>query len=212
MAQVPLRKNGQRLGRKGLETRTSLLDATRELLNEVTPLHLTASSIAKRAGSSTATFYMYFNDVADILWSLCAGITQDTVDLFANDSILRDPARLDDEAPAFIRSYAKIWRRHEALLLYRNLQADMGNPKFNALLTKTGLPILMGITDRIISARGADRITRRDANAEAVVVVSAMDRLAGAVALYPTDSVIPDVLWDALGRVLANMLRPVPRD
>lgn len=201
-------KAGQTLGNKGHETRLRLMAAARRLINKSSPLNLTAAAIAKEAGTAGATFYVYFDDVEDILWALCDSIAQDTTNLFADDSILRVDERLEQDALAFVKAYADIWTRHGPLLLYRNLESDRGNPRFYALMLRISLPILRGLTDRIVAKSTPEKpITRGEANAEAVVLYAAMDRIAAALHQYPRDSLMPDVLLRAQARVLVRMLR-----
>lgn len=182
--------------------------AARRLMNKTSPLSITAAAIAKEAGTAGATFYVYFNDVEDIVWALCNAIAQDTTNLFADDSILRDDARLEKDALAFVKAYAEIWTRHGPLLLYRNLESDRGNARFNQLVLRIALPILKALTDRIVAASTTNRpITRGEANAEAVVIYAGMDRIAAALHQYPRDGLMPDVLLRAEARVLTRMLR-----
>lgn len=202
------RKDGQILGRKGVETRHALIEAARRLMYRMSPFQITVAAISKEAKTAPATFYVYFDDVEDILWALCDLVTEDTTDLFADDSLLRAPERLEEDALKLVKGYSAIWSRHSVILSYRNLEADRGNARFNLLLTRTGLPIMQGLTERIVAAAPADRpVRRRDANAEAVVILSAMDRLSAAVLLYPEQSVMPDVLHAALARIISRSLR-----
>jgi AcrR family transcriptional regulator len=201
-------KAGQPLGNKGTETRLRLMAAAQRLMNKTSPLNLTAAAIAKEARTAGATFYVYFNDVEDILWALCDSVATDITNLFADDSILRDDARLDKEALAFVKAYAEIWTRHGPLLLYRNLESDRGNTRFNQLVLRIAMPILKALTDRIVANSKAGKpITRGEANAEVVVIYAAMDRIAAALHQYPRDSLMPDVLLRAEARVLTRTLR-----
>lgn len=196
------------LGNKGMETRRTLMAATRRLLDRESPLNVTAASISKEAGTAPATFYVYFDNVEDVLWALCDSISQDTSDLFPSPDTLRVDERLEEDALAFIKGYSEIWGRHGPLLLFRNLEADRGNKRFNQLVLRIALPILQGLTDRIVEANAPDQpVTRSEANAEAVVLIAAMDRIAAAIHLYPEDSLMPDVLQRAQARVLTRMLR-----
>src|SRR5262245_56271589 len=70
------------LGNKGKETRQLLMATARRLLDQVSPLSLSAAAISKEAGTSPATFYVYFDNVEDILWALCDEITEDVSHLF----------------------------------------------------------------------------------------------------------------------------------
>ncbi|MDG2003280.1 MAG: TetR/AcrR family transcriptional regulator [Novosphingobium sp.] len=179
--------------------------AARQLLDMVSPLSLSAASISKEAGTSPATFYVYFDNVEDILWAICDAITDDTSDLFPDRSFLRREDRLEKDALAFVNGYCDIWSRHGPLLLYRNMEADRGNSRFNQLVLRIGLPILEGLTDRIVEADPS--VKRREANAEAVVLIAAIDRVASALHTWPENSLLPDVLLKAEARVLTRMLR-----
>ena len=59
-------KNGQLLGRKGMETRKRMMEAARRLLATRSPFDLTALLITREAKSAPATFYVYFDDVQDV--------------------------------------------------------------------------------------------------------------------------------------------------
>lgn len=196
------------LGNKGKETRLLLMATARKMLDKVSPLSLSAAAISKEAGTSPATFYVYFDNVEDILWALCDEITEDVSHLLEDESTLRDEARLEEDALAFVKGYCDIWAHHGPLLLYRNMEADRGNKQFNQLFLRIALPILEGLTDRIVEAAPADQpVSRSDANAEAVVFFSAIDRIAAALHLWPEDSLMPEVLLRAEARVLTRMLR-----
>jgi AcrR family transcriptional regulator len=196
------------LGRKGKETRRALMEATNRLLAVSSPMSLSALAISAEAKTSPATFYVYFDNVEDVLWTLCEAISEEASHLFPRDDFLRVDADLEEDALAFIRGYAEIWAQHGPLLLYRNMEADRGNKRFNQLFLRISLPILEALTDRIVELAPADNpITRSDANAEAVVFFAAIDRVAAALHLYPEDSLMPDVLLRAQARVLTRMLR-----
>lgn len=198
-------KKGEPTGRKGKETRRSLMLAARRLLDVVSPLGLSAASISKEAGTSPATFYVYFDNVEDILWTICDAITDDTSDLFIDHSYLRTDERLEEEALSFVKGYCDIWARHGPLLQYRNMEADRGNARFNQLVLRIALPILEGLTDRIVESNPS--VTRSEANAEAVVFIAAIDRIAAALHTWPNVGITPQVLMDAEARVLTRMLR-----
>lgn len=201
-------KKAMALGNKGNKTRSLLMATARRMLDENSPLSLSAAAISKEAGTSPPTFYVYFENIEDILWALCEEISQDVSHLFDDDSFLRVDERLDEDALDFVRGYCAIWAEHGPLLLYRNMEADRGNKRFNQLVLRIALPILEGITNRIVEAAPASApVSRADANAEAVVLVSAIDRIAAALHLWPEDSLMPDVLLCAEARVLTRMLR-----
>jgi AcrR family transcriptional regulator len=207
-AKTATRKVAQHLGNKGTETRLRLMKAAQRLLGGRSPLNVTAAAVAKAAGTAGATFYVYFNDVDDIIWALCDSLALETTQLFADDSVLRQDETLMRDAYEFVKSYVKIWARHGPLLLYRNLQSDRGNSRFNQLVLRISLPILKGLTERIVARSTPERpITRGEANAEAVVIYAAMDRIAAALHQYPQESLLPETLLRAEARVLVRILR-----
>jgi AcrR family transcriptional regulator len=177
-------------------------------MHRMSPLQITATAISKEATTAPATFYVYFNGIEDILWALCDLVTEDTAHLFADPDFLRRADKLEADALALVKGYSNIWSKHSVILSYRNLEADRGNARFNLLLIRTGLPIMEGLCDRIVKATPPERpMHRRDANAEAVVIVAAMDRLSAAVMLYPEQSIMPDVLHQAVARMIVRSLR-----
>lgn len=201
-------KNAALLGRKGQATKRNLMDAASRLLETISPISLTAASISKEAGTSPATFYVYFDNVEDILWALCSEISNETSDLFTHDRFLRDDDRLEQDALDFVHGYCDIWSKDGMLLLYRNMESDRGNRRFYQLVLKIALPILQGLTDRIVEAAPPGKpVSRSDANAEAVVFIGAIDRIAAALHLWPDDSLSADTLLRAEARVLMRMLR-----
>ena len=205
----PIRRmDSQALSQKGTATRGALIDAARQLMYCVSPLQITVSAICKKAQTGVGTFYRYFNGVEDILWTLCDLVTDDTTHLFDDDMLLRIPERLDEDALILVKGYSGIWNKHSVILSYRNLEADRGNTRFNLLLTRTGLPIVQRLTERIVGGAPSGRpIRHRDATAEAVVILAAMDRLCTAALLYPEISAMPDLLHAALARMICRAIR-----
>ena len=58
-------QSGRVLGPKALQTRERLLGATDDLLSKRSLRELRVVDIARKAGTSPATFYQYFRDVED---------------------------------------------------------------------------------------------------------------------------------------------------
>ena len=203
-------KNGQVLGRKGLETRQRLMQAAHRLIARHSPFDLAIAQVSQEAKVGKATFYVYFDDVQDLIFALCAEITEEIEDLFsADDSLLRDPAQLHRDALILVREFNRVWDRHSEILLYRNIEADRGNPRFNDLRTHSAIPILNALCDRIGSAFPHERRRRRVFSyAEAIVFFVAMERLAAAAHQYPGDGLDPDLLIEAQASVLVRLLEP----
>jgi hypothetical protein len=107
-----------------------------------------------------------------------------------------------------VQDYCKIWEKDGLLLLYRNMESDRGNRRFYQLVLKIALPILQGLTDRIVEAAPPDKpVTRSEANADAVVFFAAIDRIAAALHLWPNESLSADTLLQGEARALVRLLR-----
>ncbi len=200
------------LGRKGTETRARLLAATRELLKTTSPFHLTVAAIAKAANTAPATLYVYFEDVQDVFHALsaeaCREFEQMTRD---NPAWFTDLGRIEADAEQFIEAFNRIWDRHSHALLYRNLESDRGNARFQELRTASALPMI----DRLAAAAGKANpaLGKRDAYAEAIVLYSSVERLAATRHQIPSDRprMPPEDLSRAQARVIARhfgILRP----
>jgi len=199
-------KIGQRLGPSGRRTRDRFLDASRTLLASTSPIDLTASAISKQAGSSPATFYVYFDDIRDLLLALSETASATADALFPQADALFVDERLAQDIATMIGAVNAAWDRNAPILLYRNLEADRGDARFDELRTRQATPML----DRIAAA-----ITmRRDpgfaapiATAEAGVLVAAIERIAVRMHWRSAEGPRPKDLADALARLVAKGIR-----
>ncbi|MCY0385788.1 TetR/AcrR family transcriptional regulator [Robbsia sp. Bb-Pol-6] len=177
--EAPTNKQGQILGRKGRETRARLMEATRLLLRTCSPVELTAVGIAAEAGTSPASFYMYFDDPKDVLFALGEEAGRDLAKL---RKIFEEPwyrDKLERQAGAMIEGLNAVWARHRPALRFRNTEASRGDKRFEALRMNTFTPFIRDFAECILSvnpARGARK--RADAFAEASILHGAMEHLA----------------------------------
>jgi len=197
------------LGRKGAETRARLLSATRELLKTVSPFQLTVVSIARAAHTASATLYVYFDDVEDLLYELCheAGADFGAM-LSAHPEWFADTASVPGSVEEFIDQFNAIWDRHSHVLLYRNLEADRGNRRFLEERTVSALPVMERLADAVRAVR--PELGKVAAQADAVVLFSAVERLAGTRQNYAIHRrTLPlEALREAQIRVISSYLLP----
>jgi AcrR family transcriptional regulator len=175
-------QQGQALGRKGLETRKKLMAAARKFLDIYSPVELTAVAIAKEAGTSSASFYMYFDDVRDILYALAieAGVAMASVHEVVEQPWGADTLTLHEHALQLVERFNEIWQMHRQVLRFRNLEADRGDPRFEALRMETYVPFIDLLARQIIAACPPDkqRPTLSQAFALASVLHASMERMA----------------------------------
>lgn len=200
---------GQSLGRKGRETRQRLMDAAFRLLADTSPLDLTAMSIAAEAGTAPATFYVYFRDVQDMLYALSASATADMLTTFKALDLFRDNRRVAKDSEAFLAMLARMWDRHGAILYYRMMEADRGEPRFAGLREQWALAVLERFTALLKQASHIKPpLDEVDAYAESIVLFASIERLAGAIQREPKLGVSPERMRAAQARVLTRMIAP----
>lgn len=176
---VTTNKQGQSLGRKGQATRQRLMHAASKLLKTHSPVELTAVSVAKIAKTSSATFYMYFDDIKDILLALSDAAGQKMGDAL---EVLDEDWRLDNletQASRLVDVFDRVWNTHREILRYRNMEADRGDVSFEKLRMDVYVPFVELLAQRMIGmCPGDQKISRGDARALASVLHGAMERMA----------------------------------
>ena len=116
-------QSGRLLGPRALKTRQRLLDATAQLLGERSVLDIAVVEIARKAGTSPATFYHYFKDVEEAALSLAEQAAEEMpalVDLI--DASWKGSQGLET-ARSLVNAFMEHWSEHHAVLLVRNLSA-----------------------------------------------------------------------------------------
>jgi AcrR family transcriptional regulator len=122
--------DGRVPGRRGRATRDKLLVATAELLDKMSYRDLTVVEIAKRAKTSTATFYQYFTDVQAALVELARELSDEAPRLV--DIIASSDWRADGEEAAvkLVDAFVDLWDRHHAILRVVDLATAEGDLRF----------------------------------------------------------------------------------
>ena len=197
------------LGRKGRETRQRLMDAAFRLLAHTSPRDLTAIAIATEAGTAPATLYIYFRDVQDMLYALSESATADMLSAFAALDVFHDNGRVAADSEAFLAMLAEQWDRHGAILYYRMMEADRGEPRFAALRGRWAEAVLARFARLLQQAPHLKPpLDEVDAYAESIVLFASIERLAGAIQREPKLRIPPERMRAAQARVLTRMIAP----
>ncbi len=178
-ARLPAMRNkqGQSIGSKGSGTRKRLMQAAESLLLTESPLRLTAVSIASLAKTSPATFYMYFDDVRDVLLALAEAVLSDSDPVLAILDEEWNLSNLDAQAVRLVEALAQFWDRHREVLRYRNLEADRGDADFLRLRMEAFIPFIENLASRIIACCPPGQApSRGDARAIASVLHCLVER------------------------------------
>jgi AcrR family transcriptional regulator len=174
-----LDQSGRELGPRALETRRRLLDATAELLDECSVRDVSVVDIARRAGTSPATFYQYFKDVAEATLRLAELAAEDmpaVVEMI--DGPWEGEAGLET-ARAIVDAFLRHWDAHRAVLQVRNLAADEGDMRFTAVRRKTFYPVLRKLAVQLEHFQEAGRVDPKlQPNGAAAAMGAILERLA----------------------------------
>ncbi len=170
-------QSGRALGPRALQTRSRLLEATEKLLGEQKLRDLRVIDIARKVGTSAATFYQYFRDVDDVV--LC--LAEETSDEVPGMLELIDGSWLGGEglgkARAIVEAFIDHWDEHHAVLRVRNLASDEGDKRFQDLRARTMQPLLQELARVITEHRGAHE-PQGHPHAAAAAMASILERLA----------------------------------
>lgn len=167
LAAETINKSGQTLGRKGLETRARIIETTVQLLDESRGLPPPLLAVARSAKISPPTFYLYFTDVADVIYAAVEGIGES---LTAVAAALETPWTKGEAyscALSFIDAFFAYWSANSSVLRARNRLADEGSVRF--------VESRMQSVDRLRTLLAA-RIRPAEVNG---VVVASPEELAG---------------------------------
>lgn len=154
-AQVPVKPlshnlNGQRLGRKGRDTRDRILAATNELLAGAPDVEISLSAVARQASLGMTSLYNYFNDLTELLLAVLEPVMGTAEDAYV--SLLRkrwDDAELGERATEFVSAYHGFWVRHSRLLHLRNSMADGQNERMVLHRVRSAQPVMRLLVEQM---------------------------------------------------------------
>lgn len=166
--------DGRLPGRRGRATRDKLLAATAELLDKMSYRDLTVVEIAKRAKTSTATFYQYFTDVEAALAELARQLTDEAPGIVeiigSNDWRSNGP----EAAGKLVDAFVDLWDRHHAILRVVDLATAEGDLRFRNIRTH----LLSQVTDALRDAIVRSSNGKLEPRAHAAALVSLLAHVA----------------------------------
>lgn len=129
-AQSPISHNqiGQKLGRKGQETRERIISAMLQLLADPDGPPVTVSGVAREAQVRPPNVYLYFPDMGELVLAALMRVMDTAEEAYL--ARLRQPwpdDALHASCLAFLRAHYAFWQKHARLLHMRNAMADDGD-------------------------------------------------------------------------------------
>ncbi|MGK5638382.1 TetR family transcriptional regulator [Streptomyces sp. URMC 126] len=138
--------DGRVAGRRGQATRQKLLDCLGEMLSSHPYRDVKVIDVARRAGTSPATFYQYFPDVEGAVLELAEEVAKEGTtlrELVAGRSWVGKAGR--QAAEELVDGFLAFWRRNDAILRVIDLGAAEGDKRFS----KIRMRILNAVTDSL---------------------------------------------------------------
>ncbi len=171
-------QDGRPLGARAVRTRTKLLECTQQLLTERQARDVSVVEIARRAGTSPATFYQYFADIEEATLELASAAAEEVPAILeplgANWS---GPSGLD-AARTVVDAFIRHWDQHHAELLFRNVAAEQGDRRFQKVRIRALRPVLQELAKKIESTHGGAKAAGIHPVAAAAALAAILERLA----------------------------------
>ncbi|MGW0998713.1 TetR family transcriptional regulator [Streptomyces sp. NPDC002523] len=160
--------DGRVAGRRGQATRQKLLDCLSEMLSSSPYRDVKVIDVARKAGTSPATFYQYFPDVegavlevAEQMATAGAGLTE----------LLEGRAWVGkagwQTAQELVDGFLEFWRRNDAILRVVDLGAAEGDKRFYKIRMKILNSVNNSLSDAIAELQAKGRVDK-DVNPAAV--------------------------------------------
>jgi AcrR family transcriptional regulator len=147
---------GQRLGRKGRDTRERIVAAAAELIDEAGEGAISMSAVARRASLGMTSLYNYFADFTELMLALLEPVMASAEDAYLARLRPRwSDAELGEGCLAFVAAYHAFWARNSRLLHMRNAISDRLDPR----LMRHRIGSTQPIVDLLVRQMGGD-VTR----------------------------------------------------
>ena len=167
--------NGQKLGRKGRETRDRIIAAAQNLLSDPDAPPLTLSGVAREVSLGMTSLYNYFGDLTELLLALLEPVMADAESAYIVK--LRTPwpdEALNQYCLDYVEAFYSFWARNARLLHLRNSLADGRDARMARHRVLAATPVIKLFVDQM----GQDpTILRSEAFGMATVLYTGIERV-----------------------------------
>ncbi|MER5432655.1 TetR family transcriptional regulator [Streptomyces sp. NPDC002588] len=160
--------DGRVAGRRGQATRQKLLDCLSEMLSSSPYRDVKVIDVARKAGTSPATFYQYFPDVEGAVLEIAeqmaaegAGLTE----LLEGRSWVGKAGW--QTAQELVDGFLEFWKKNDAILRVVDLGAAEGDKRFYKLRMKILNSVNNSLVDAVAELQSKGRVDK-DVNPAAV--------------------------------------------
>jgi AcrR family transcriptional regulator len=206
--------DGRTPGRRGLATRTRLLECTAELLATTPWRSIKVIDIARQAGTSPATFYQYFENVEQAILVMAeelmqgAGTLAELVDGDWSEQASWDTAR------RVVEGFMAYWEVNRAVFRVVELATEEGDLRFQGLRVRALNAVTVTLA-RVIASGGPNHSPAGpDAMAVAATLISMLAHVAAHRYGFEFWGIRTTAMVESQARVLhwAVTGRPAPDD
>lgn len=134
---------GQRIGRKGRNTRDRIIAAVERLLADSSAPQITLVGVAREASLAMPSLYSYFRDLSELIGAVLEPVMDATEEAYVRR--LRTywlDGELGEKCRDFVTSYYHFWRRHGRILQLRNSMSDSGDKRMRRFRQTNSTPLL----------------------------------------------------------------------
>ncbi|MEU4926489.1 TetR family transcriptional regulator [Streptomyces yokosukanensis] len=160
--------DGRVAGRRGQATRQKLLDCLSEMLSSSPYRDVKVIDVARKAGTSPATFYQYFPDVEGAVLEIAEQMATEGAGLTA---LLEGRSWAGKSgwqtAQELVDGFLEFWRKNDAILRVVDLGAAEGDKRFYKLRMKILNSVNNSLADSIAELQSKGRVDK-DVNPAAV--------------------------------------------
>lgn len=153
--------DGRVAGRRGQATRQKLLDCLSEMLSTSPYRDVKVIDVARKAGTSPATFYQYFPDVEGAVLELAEQVAAEGAGL---TELLEGRSWTGkagwQTAQELVDGFLEFWRRNDAILRVVDLGAAEGDKRFYKLRMKILNPVNNSLADAITELQAKGRVDK----------------------------------------------------
>ncbi|GAB3652338.1 TetR family transcriptional regulator [Streptomyces sparsus] len=148
-------------GRRGQATRQKLLDCLSDMLSSSPYRDVKVIDVARKAGTSPATFYQYFPDVEGAVLELAESMAKEGSalnNLVAGRSWAGKAGA--QTAEELVDGFLTFWRRHDAILRVVDLGAAEGDKRFYKIRMKILTSVTTSLTEVIEGLQEKGRVDK----------------------------------------------------
>ncbi|MEV6590304.1 TetR family transcriptional regulator [Streptomyces acidicola] len=160
--------DGRVAGRRGQATRQKLLDCLSEMLSSSPYRDVKVIDVARRAGTSPATFYQYFPDVEGAVLEIADQMATEGAEL---TELLEGRSWAGkagwQTAQELVDGFLDFWRRNDAILRVVDLGAAEGDKRFYKIRMKILNSVNNSLADAVAELQSKGRVDK-DVNPAAI--------------------------------------------